>query len=201
MPLADAEFNATVAVAVPLFSVDDTSWIDRIGARSSSVIVTVAVLVDIDAFDAPDKVIVKVSLFSSSPSLIRGIVIDLVVSPARKEMLELNGLKSFPDVAVPELAPTDTEIFFSDAALNDITNSAESSPVVVTSAVDIVGGLSSSVIASSPIASLMVAFDGLDKVTMRVSSNSSKSSEITVIGMSFEVSPGLNVSVVVDTAV
>ena len=66
MPLADAEFNATVAVAVPLFSVDDTSWIDKIGARSSSVIVTVAVLVDIDAFDAPDKVIVKVSLFSSS---------------------------------------------------------------------------------------------------------------------------------------
>ena len=69
------------------------------------------------------------------------------------------------------------------------------------SAIDIVGALSSSVIVSSPLPSLIVTLDGFDKVTMTVSSTSSILSEATVIGIFLEVSPGLKVSVVVDTAV
>ena len=68
----------------------------------------------------------------------------------------------------------------------------EISSGIVASAIDIVGALSSSAIVSSPIASLMVTFDGLDKVTMTVSSNSLILSETTVTGIFFEVSPALN---------
>ncbi len=72
---------------------------------------------------------------------------------------------------------------------------------IVASAIDIVGRPSSSAIVSSPIASLMVTFDGLDKVTMTVSSTSLILSETTVTGIFLETSPALNVRVVVDTAV
>ncbi len=56
---------------------------------------------------------------------------------------------------------------------------------IVASAIDIVGALSSSAIVSSPIASLMVTFDGFDKVTMTVSSTSLILSETTVTGIFF----------------
>lgn len=85
--------------------------------------------------------------------------------------------------------------------LTVITRGTAVSSGIVASAIDIVGALSSSAIVSSPIASLMVTFDGLDKVTMTVSSTSLILSETTVIGIFLEVSPALNVRVVVDTAV
>ena len=57
------------------------------------------------------------------------------------------------------------------------------------------GALSSSVIVNVPVASLIVAFDALDKVIVTVSLFSSKASARTVTGMVLDVSPALNVSV------
>ena len=53
----------------------------------------------------------------------------------------------------------------------------------------------------TPVASLMLALDGLARVTITVSSISSKLSATTEIGITFDVSLGLKVSGVVDTAV
>ena len=56
-------------------------------------------------------------------------------------------------------------------------------------------GVSSSVIVNVPVASLMVAFDALDKVIVTVSFASSKVSARTVIGIVPVVSPALIVNV------
>ena len=72
--MADAALNNTIAEAVPEFSFCDTSWIDNVGVGSSSKIVIVAALEEIDAFVGPDNVTVNASLSSSSVSFINGIV-------------------------------------------------------------------------------------------------------------------------------
>ena len=65
----------------------------------------------------------------------------------------------------------------------------------VTSLIDKDGVASSSVIVNVPVASLMVAFDALDKVIVTVSFASSKASERTVTAIVLDVSPALNVNV------
>ena len=66
-------------VAALLSSDVETSLIDKDGALSSSVIVNVPVASLIVAFEALDKVIVTVSLFSSveSARTVTGIVLDV----------------------------------------------------------------------------------------------------------------------------
>ena len=58
-----------------------------------------------------------------------------------------------------------------------------------------VGGLSSLLMVPVPIASVMVALDGLDSVTVKVSSSSSVLSSLVPIEAVIEVSPGEKVSV------
>ena len=113
----------------------------------------------------------------------------------------LKELKSVPEVAVPELAPKPTDIFFADAVLNRTVTSALFSSLVVLLSTDNDGSGSSSEMVRTPVASLMLALDGLARVTITVSSISSKLSATTEIGITFDVSLGLKVSGVVDTAV
>ena len=66
---------------------------------------------------------------------------------------------------------------------------------VVTSLIDKEGVASSSVIVNVPVASLIVAFEALDKVMVTVSFASSNASVSTVTGIVLDVSPALNVKV------
>ena len=103
----------------------------------------------------------------------------------------LKELKSVPEVAVPELAPKPTDIFFADAVLNRIVTSALFSSLVVLLSTDNDGSGSSSEMVRTPVASLMLALDGVAaRVTITVSSTSSKLSATTEIGITFDVSLG-----------
>ena len=66
---------------------------------------------------------------------------------------------------------------------------------VVTSLIDKEGVASSSVIVNVPVASLILAFEALDKVIVTVSLASSNESARTVTGIVLDVSPALNVKV------
>ena len=81
--MPEAAERLTVNVEFAAFSLDVvTSAIVMLGAASSSVIVNVAVESLIDAFDALDKVIVAVSLFSSRESAKTGTLNVPEVAPA-----------------------------------------------------------------------------------------------------------------------
>jgi len=91
--LPDTAERVTVNVEFAAFSLPAvTSAILKLGVASSSVIVNVAVESLIVAFDALDKVIVAVSLFSSRVSARTGTLKVPVVAPAE--------IVKVPDVAV-----------------------------------------------------------------------------------------------------
>ena len=96
--MPDAADKATVTVFVPVCSVIEKlslllpSLNSMVGAASSSVIVSVAVESVILTFDALDKVIVAVSLFSSVVSASTGTLNVPEVAPAE--------IVNVPDVAV-----------------------------------------------------------------------------------------------------
>jgi hypothetical protein len=75
-----------------------------------------------------------------------------------------------------------------------------STSVTVTSAIERAGSASLSVIVPSPFASRRVAFEALERLTVKVSSISSSRSPATAIVTVFVVSPASKVSVVAASA-
>ena len=100
--MPDAAESVAVKVALAAFSLDVvTSLIDKLGAASSSAMVSVPVASLIEALEALESVNVAVSLLSSVLSANTGTVKVFVVSPAAKVSVSETAVKSSPEIAVP----------------------------------------------------------------------------------------------------
>ena len=108
-------------------------------------------------------------------------------------------LKQVPSCEFFPLEAVKTNIIGSDNVINCAIKNQVKHVVLLSTDNDVSG--SSSEIVRTPVASLILALDGLTKVIITVSSTSSKLSEITETGINFDVSTGLNLRGVEDIAV
>ena len=172
------------------------------GRASSSVIVPVAVVASAASVafdDGLDSATVKVSLYSSRASSAVATVNVAVVSPlgtvtdpvvdSRSAAAAFSSSPSIVDAV--QVAVTSAV-----AAADSVTVNSTGAPSVAdASATPSVGGSSLSVIVPVAVASPRVAFDGLDRVSVKVSSGSSRSSSSVATATVAVVSPGMTVSV------
>ncbi len=158
LPLAEESVTLNVAVVEPaLPSVTETSFTERVGGRSSSVIVPTPEPSEIVALPGLDRVRLKDSLTSSrtSPFTVTPIVVP--VAPAAIVRLPMAETKSVPAVAEPaEVAQSRvTALALAEERLTlNVAVVVPALPsVTVTSFTERVGGRSSSVIVARPCAS------------------------------------------------
>ena len=177
LPLA-ADSDTVNSTAESLFA--SASAIYSNGLSSSSVIVPVAVVASAASVafdDTPDSATVKVSSFSSRASSAVATVNVAVVSPlgtvtgpvvdSRSAAAAFSSSPSIVDAV--QVAVTSAV-----AAADSVTvNSTGAPSVAAASATPSVGGSSLSVIVPVAVASPRVAFDGLDRVSVKVSSSGS----------------------------